>query len=246
MDLGILLNDTDGDHVIDVSMGRRLIGKLIYLTISRRNIAFAVNHLSQVLSHPRTSHLQTSHLQDVHHLLQYIKSSHVKGLMLPTESSYKVCAYVDTDWASFQVSRKSIGFCLFLGSALVTWKSKKLNTISASSVEAEYRAMATLTSELLWLKQLLCAFGVPLEYTMVCSDSKTAIALASNPTCNERSKHIDIDCHFIHEHVASGFLKLVHVPSQHQLMDLLTKPLRRSNFYPLISKLGILDISLPT
>jgi hypothetical protein len=133
---------------------------------------------------------------------------------------------VDADWGSCLDSRKSTtGFCIYLGHALISWKSKKQATVARSSAEAEYRALATLTSELLWVRQLLTAFEIAAPSIMVFSDSQSAIQMAHNPTCNERSKHIDIDCHFIREHVHSKFLNLVHVSSKEQLADSFTKPL---------------------
>lgn len=242
MDPNIHLNDVDGDPLPDVSMYRRLIGRLMYLTISRPDITFAVNRLSQFLAAPRTPHLNA-----VHHLLQYIKGTPVQGIFFPANSSLRLSAYVDAEWGSCQITRKSTsGFCIFLGESLVAWKSKKQPTVARSSAEAEYRALAALTSELLWIKQLLRVFEVPITSVMIFCDSNSAIQLASNPPSHERSKHIDIDCHFIREHVGTGFLNLVYVPSHQQLVDPLTEALPRVLFQSLISKLGLLDIYLPT
>lgn len=120
--------------------------------------------------------------------------------------------------------------------------------MARSSAEAEYKALAALTNELLWLNQLLHAFEVQQPSTMVFYDSKSAILLAIYPTSHERSKHIDIYGHFIREHIQSqsGFLNFVHVPSKHQLADPLTKALPLAQFHPLMSKLGIHDIYHPT
>ena len=92
-----------------------------------------------------------------------------------------------------------------------------------SSKEVEYKALATLTFELLWLKQLLRSFDIPLQSSVVFCDSKSVIQLVRNPSCNELSKHIDIDCHFIREHVQTGFINLVQVKSQDQLADKMTE-----------------------
>lgn len=129
---------------------------------------------------------------------------------------------------------------------MLTWRSKKQATVARSSTEAEYKALAAMPSELLWLKQLLRAFGVSIDSTMVLCDSKSAIQLAENPTTHERTKHIDIDCHFIREYVPTKFLKLIHVRTGQQLADLLTKALPRVKFNDLMCKLGMKDIYLPT
>ena len=156
-------------------------------------------------------------------------------------------AYSDADWGNCPDTRCSVtGYCVFLGNSLVSWKSKKQPTVSRSSAEAEYRALAAVASELSWLKTLLQNFEVQLDSSMVFCVSQSATHLSTNPTFHERSKHVEIDCHFIREKVANGLIKLIHVKSQHQLADLLTKPVSASQFRGLISKFGILNIYLPT
>lgn len=118
--------------------------------------------------------------------------------------------------------------------------------MSRSSVEVEYRALASVTSEIQWLCSLLRDFEVTVEPTLIFCDSQSDIHLASNPIFHERSKHIEIDCHFIREKVASGIIRLVHVKSAHQLADILTKPVTAAIFHSLLSKLGIYNIYLPT
>lgn len=105
-----------------------------------------------------------------------------------------------------------------------------------------YRALASLTSELLWLPQLLRPFQLTIDSIMVLCGNKLAIQLAENSTSNERSKHIDIDCHFIQQHVTFGFLKLIHPPTHQQLADVFIKALPHCKFSEFICKLGALDI----
>ena len=135
--------------------------------------------------------------------------------------------------------------CVFLGDSLVSWKSKKQATVSRSSAEAEYRALAAIASEITWLTALLKDFEIEVPSTMVFYDNQSAIHLSTNPSFHERSKHVEIDCHFIREKVNQGLIRLVHVPSQYQLADMLTKPITAAQFQNLISKLGVLDIYFP-
>ena len=179
--------------------------------------------------------------------MKYLKQTPGQGLLFSSSSPLQLQAYVDTDWGSYVDTRRSTtSFCVFIGDSLISWKSKKQHTVSRSSAEAEYRALASVTSEITWLTNLLKDFEVSLPSAMVYCDNQAAIHIATNPSFHERSKHIEIDCHFTREKVNAGVLKLVHVPSKHQVADLLTKPLPHSQFVQLISKLGILNPYLPT
>ena len=128
----------------------------------------------------------------------------------------------------------------------MSWKSKKQTTISRSSAKAEYRAMAATTSELLWLQHLLTYFGVPSSPMLLFCDNQAAIHKASNRTFHERTKHIEIDCHFILDTVSAGVVKLMPIRSLHQLADLFTKPLPSPLFFPLLSKMAVKDIHNPS
>ena len=128
----------------------------------------------------------------------------------------------------------------------MSWKSKKQPTVARSLAEAEYRAMANVASEVDWLVKLVQDFGISVGSVKLLCDNQAALHIASNPTFHERTKHIDIDCHFVKERVQSGLLKLIHVKSQHQLADLMTKALPAASFKLLISKLGTKDIYFPT
>lgn len=120
--------------------------------------------------------------------------------------------------------------CKYVGDSLIASKSKKQATMARSSAEAEYRALAIMTTELLWVKKWLQVFEVKIASSMVLCDSKSAIQLTNILTTHERLKHIDIDCHFLREHVQSGFLNLIHVRTQQQLANILTKTLPKATF----------------
>lgn len=164
----------------DVKQYQRIIGRLLCLNLTRPNITFVTHKLSQFVSQPRTAHLKAAH-----QVLRYLKSNPGQGLFFPTSSPIQLRAFSDSDWASCADTRKSVtGFCIFLGNALVSWKTKKQATIFRSSMKAEHRALATTTSEILWLTQLLKDLHVP-------------VPSPATIFCDITPPSLEIDCHFI-------------------------------------------------
>ena len=223
MDPNVKMKANDGKELVDVSSYRRLIGRLLYLTVSRPDIMFAVHKLSQYVTHPCQSHMAVAN-----HLLQ---------------------AFSDADWASCLDTRKStIGFCIFLGDSLISWKSKKQSTVlSRSSVEAEYRALAATASELTWIVQLLKDLHVfTLSPSPIFSNSTEATHIASNPIFHERTKHIEMDYHFVRDQIVKGAINLMPIRTQHQVANIFTKALPISSFTTLLSKMGNINIVKPS
>ncbi|RVW98223.1 Retrovirus-related Pol polyprotein from transposon RE2 [Vitis vinifera] len=202
---------------------RRLVGKLNYLTITRPDISFPVSVVSQFLQSPCDSHWDA-----VIRILRYIKSTPGQGVLYENKGHTQVVGYTDADWAGSPTDRRSTsGYCVFIGGNLISWKSKKQDVVARSSAEAEYRAMALATCELIWLRHLLqeLRFGKDEQMKLIC-DNQAALHIASNPVFHERTKHIEVDCHFIREKIASGCVATSFVNSNDQLADIFTKSLR--------------------
>ncbi|XP_019059405.1 PREDICTED: uncharacterized protein LOC109117185 [Tarenaya hassleriana] len=222
---------------------RRLVGKLIYLALTRPDISFAVTKLSQYMSQPRSDHLQAAH-----RVLRYLKGVPAQGIFYPASTDTRLTAFCDADWASCPDSRRSVtGFCVFFGKALISWKSKKQSTISRSSVESEYRSMAQTTCELVWNASVFkdLHFGIQQPVTLF-SDSLSAIHIANNAVFHERTKHIELDCHFVREQLKVGFLKPLHVSTNDQIADGMTKPLYVDHFRHLLGKMGLHSLYSPS
>ena len=202
-----------------------------------------MHQLSQYVSQPRIPHLKAAD-----HLLRYLKAHPDQGLFFSSSSSLQLKAFSNADWGTCPDSRRSVtGFYIFLGNSLVSWKAKKQTTVSRSSAKAKYRAMAATSSELVWLTQLLHDFGLsPAPPTLLFCDNQAALHIASNPTFHERTKHIEIDCHFIRNKVTARLIKLMPIRTQHQLADLFTKSLPSTFFHSLLSKMAVKDIHSPS
>ncbi|KAF5477874.1 hypothetical protein F2P56_004483 [Juglans regia] len=141
MEQHLKLNDTNGALLVNPASYCRLVGHLIYLTISRPDIAYTVNLLSQFMHAPREPYQQTALC-----LLRYLKTTPDYGLFFSSAYSFQLSAYYNSDWASFPMTRLSTtGFVVKLGDSPISWRTKKQSTISRSSAEVEYRVMANIS-----------------------------------------------------------------------------------------------------
>lgn len=180
-------------------------------------------------------------------IIRYLQGTVTYGLHL-SPSSLSLSAYSDADWGGCPDTRRSTsGYCVFLGSNLVSWSSKRQNTISRSSAEAEYRAIANVVAETSWFHQLLTELHCsPTQTTLIYCDNVSAVYLSSNPVHHQRTKHVEIDIHFVRDKVAFGQVRVLHVPSSHQFADIFTKGLPSSLFQDFISNLNIRSASVST
>ena len=236
LDCNFKLQADVGELYSDPTQYRRLIGKLNFLTHTRPDIAFSVQHLSQFMQAPRLPHYQAAL-----HVLRYLKTQPTLGILLHHEPSFSLLAYCDADWASCSHTHKSVtGYVIFLGQTLISWKSKKQQTVSLSSAEAEYRSMRRLVAELAWLSRLLHELTVDhiTPIPLKC-DNQAAIYIAKNPVFHERTKHIELDCHFVRQKLMEGLVTLNHVSTKQQLADIMTKPLPGLTHSSILGKLGV-------
>ncbi|XP_028965114.1 uncharacterized mitochondrial protein AtMg00810-like [Malus domestica] len=214
-----LLKD-DGKPYHSPDQYRSIVGALQYLTFTRPDIAFFVNQACQFMHNPMESHVIV-----VKRIIRYLKGTPDYGLHFKP-GPLSLLSYSDADWAGDPNDRRSTsGFIVFLGSNPISWSSKKQYTVSRSSTEAEYRALAITAAELSWIRQLLCDLHILSHAPMIHCDNISAIALSTNPVFHAKSKHIEIDYHFVCEKVTRGDLHVQHVSSADQFADIFTKGL---------------------
>jgi hypothetical protein len=219
-----------------------MVGALLFLAmVSRPDIANAVQAVGRHLQAPGPDHMVA-----VKRVLRYLKGTRTVGLKfgatgarkheahlrelginLPSSDKVVLFGYTDSDWASDPDKRRSTtGYTFVLEGGSVSWMSKLQPTVALSSAEAEYMAACAATQEAVYLRRLLEGLGFKQEgATLILEDNQGCIALSENPVHHQRTKHIDVRYHFVRERVESGEVKLVYVPTEHQLADLLTKPL---------------------
>ncbi|RVW80772.1 Retrovirus-related Pol polyprotein from transposon RE1 [Vitis vinifera] len=213
--LDILEETGQGEPLGDPGRYRRLVGKLNYLTITRPDIFFSLHQAKVYCTRTEV-------------ILKLLVTQMQIGLGSPTDR------------------RSTSGYYIFIGGNLISWKSKKQDVVARSSAEAEYRAMALATCELIWLRHLLqeLRFGKDEQMKLIC-DNQAALHIASNPVFHERTKHIEVDCHFIREKIASGCVATSFVNSNDQLADIFTKSLRGPRIKYICNKLGAYDVYTP-
>jgi len=184
---------------------------------------------------------RAGHLAFLKRVLRYVRDTTGLGLHLRASPHLDISAYSDADWAGCPDTRWSTsGYCGYLGDSLVSWSSKRQPTVSRSSAEAEYRAVANATAECIWLRQLLgelhCTIGK--AFVAYCYNI-SAVYMSANPVHHKHTKHIELDIHFVREKVVLGELRVLHVPTMQQFAAGMTKGLPTATFEDFRSSLCV-------
>jgi hypothetical protein len=231
------VNLNKGGKSIDQKAYRSMIESLLHLCASRPDIMLSVCMCARYQSDPRECHLVA-----VKRILRYLVSMPCFGIWYPKGSTFDLIGYSDSDYAGCKVDRKSTsGTCLFLGRSLVSWSSKKQTSVALSTAEAEYVVVGQCCAQLLWMRQTLQDFGYNLSKVPLLCDNESAICMADNPVEHSRTKHIDIQHHFLRDHQQKGDIEVFHISTENQLANIFTKPLDEKTFCRLRSELNGLD-----
>jgi hypothetical protein len=212
----------DGSPFENPKQYRSIVSALQYATITRPDISFVVNKVSQLMHSPTDKHWSA-----VKKILRFLNGTIDYGIQLKPASTLQLHAYSVADWAGSVNDRRSTsGFYVFLGPNLISWSAKKQNTVSRSSTDVEYRSLAITCAEIIWLQFLLSELQVSLPAPPILwCDNIGATFLAANPMFHARTKHVEINYHFIREKVASKQLTIQFLWSKDQLADIMTTSL---------------------
>ncbi|GJZ74889.1 ribonuclease H-like domain-containing protein [Tanacetum coccineum] len=230
----------DGVPVQDPTLYRSLAGGLQYLTFTRPDLSYAVQQVCLYMHDPREPHFAA-----LKRILRYVQGTLELGLQLYASATTSLVGYTDADWAGCPSTRRSTsGYCVFLGDNLLSWSAKRQHTISRSSAEAEYRGVANVVAETAWIRNLLRELHSPLlTATLVYCDNVSAVYMSANPVQHQRTKHIEIDIHFVRDMVKAGHVRVLHVPSRFQYA---TKGLPSTLFEDFRSNLSVRPPPAPT
>lgn len=233
-DHNVRLSEPKNENKICNVPYREAVGSLMFAAIgSRPDIYFAVCTVSRFLNN-----FDNTHWGAVKHIIKYLNATKEYGIMYSCDSN--ITGYCDADYANCTDTRRSItGYVFTMNGGAITWNSHRQKCVVLSTTEAEYIAACSATKELVWIKQLLKDIGQDVEKITLLIDNQGAIKLIRNPEFHKRSKHIDIQYHYVREKLQENILDLKYISSKEQAADMFTKPLPRERFNMLKSKINV-------
>ena len=236
-----LLKSTNCKEDVDTQVYQSKVGSEMYgMLCTCPDIAYGISQVSQHCSNPNSTHDAA-----VKRIMRYLKPTANLGITYKGKDGLNLKGYSDADWGAGE-DRKSIsGYVFILAGGAISWSSKKQSGVALSSTEAEYTALLQAVKESIWIRRLLQELGREAEDDKVIyDDNQGAIALAHNPEYHVRTKHIDIQYHFVREQVEKGEIELVYCPTEEMVADQMTKALAKERHWKLCSLMGLEDIEL--
>lgn len=216
---------------------QELVGSLMYLSVmTRPDISYAVSYLSQF-----NNCYDETHWKAAKRILRYLQGTKTFCLKFKKSQVFELVGYIDADWASNSVDRKSYtGFCFTLSGSVISWGSSKQKTVALSSTEAEYMGLAEGSKEAIYLRNLLIEItDIKIGSVKLFNDNQGAQKLATNPVFHKRSKHIDVRHHFVRDVVANKVITLKYLNTVDMPADIFTKSLSSVKHFKFIKSLGL-------
>ncbi|KAM9913599.1 hypothetical protein OXX69_001437 [Metschnikowia pulcherrima] len=228
----------DNDAYHDPTEYRSIVGKLLYAANTvRLDISYIVSRLSRYLASPRVKDMI-----DAKRVLRYLKGTKSLGLVYIHGTNIDLTCYCDADFASdIETNSRSItGSIIMFGNSPVCWKSKLQTMVALSTVNAELVALCHMTSETLWMSNLLKELGLDSKCKVLC-DNQGAIKTVKNGSVLDGTKHIRVKAHFIKEQLDQGLFNLDYVNTSDNVADIFTKALPYPSFSQLRMKANLRD-----
>nr|GEW60190.1 hypothetical protein [Tanacetum cinerariifolium] len=232
-----LLKDENVEDV-DVHLYRSMIGSLMYLTSSRPDIMFDVCACEIFQVTPKVLHLHV-----VKRIFRYLKGQTKLGLWYPKDSPFDLEAYIDSDYASATLDKKSItGGYQFLRSRLISWQCKKQTIVANSTTEAEYVAASNCCRQVLWIQNQMMDYGYNFMNTKIFIDNESTICIVKNLMFHSKTKHIEIQHHFIRDSNENKLLQMIKIQTDQNVTYLLTKEFDVGRFQYLVASIGMINL----
>jgi len=214
---------------------RSMVGSLSYLANGTRpDISTAVSIVSRYLEKPTKIHCQM-----VKRIYYFLRQTPEIGLYYLKGGKVELTGYCDASWANLEDYKSISGYAFKIGNCLVSWSSKKQQSVSLSSTESEYISATSAAQECLWLKHLLDEIGFPQGCVKIFEDNQGCIALTKNPQDVKRTRHIQLRYHFIRDLVKARALEFPYIQTKRQLADMFTKGLPGNQLQHLATALGV-------
>jgi len=216
---------------------QQIIGSLLYLALGTRpDITYQVILMSQFCANPNEEHVQKAL-----YIIRYVNTTLSTKIVYNGNNKEGFLAFADADWAADKITRRSVsGYIITLAGGTISWVSRKQKGVSLSSTEAEYKSMSDASRQIVWIEGLMNELHFPIKTIYLCCDNQGAMFLASNPAQEHRSKHIDVNFHYIRECVENEKVKLTYVPTNDQVADIMTKNLPYQKFVVFRMKMGLI------